>query len=321
MGNSFGASLSNFSLFLSMMQQKDRISVCICTYRRNAMLRRLLRDLASQQTGKLFEISAVVVDNDSAKSARDTILELQKELPLPITYGMEEERTIPAARNHALRLADGNYIAIIDDDEFPSSDWLLMLYQGIQRFGADGALGPVHPSFEEQPPAWLIRSGFCARPLPPTGTTLRWDQTRTGNVLLKRGVFDRLLFDETLRTGGSDREFFKNAMQAGFRFVSVIEAPVYETLPPERWTRRYYLRRALVNGSNAYRNQKGEVRGLGYLLVPLKSAMAAFVYAIAAPFSLLVGNHAFMNCVVRGGHHFSRLCAMAGLDLVKRRDF
>ena len=42
----------------------ERISVCICTYRRAELLRRLLKALLHQDTGGLFEHSVVVVDND-----------------------------------------------------------------------------------------------------------------------------------------------------------------------------------------------------------------------------------------------------------------
>ena len=208
---------------------KDHISVCVPTYRRNQTLERLLRKLAVQDISELFDFSAVVVDNDAAGPARETVMRLRDELVLDISYGIEPEQTIPAARNHALRLARGNYIGIIDDDEFPPQQWLVTMYRAIRAFDVDGALGPVHPFFEQQPPDWLLKGRFCERPVHRTGTLLRWDQTRTGNVLLKKEVFDKhhLCFDMTFKTGGSDREFFKQAMHAGCRFVAVEEAPVY----------------------------------------------------------------------------------------------
>ena len=98
---------------------RDHISVCVPTFRRNRMLERLLRNLALQETGGSFDVSVVVVDNDAAGPANETVIGLGKELGLDITYGVEPEQTIPAARNRALGLARGNYIAIIDDDEFP----------------------------------------------------------------------------------------------------------------------------------------------------------------------------------------------------------
>jgi succinoglycan biosynthesis protein ExoM len=302
---------------------KDHISICVPTFHRNQTLERLLRNLAIQETDGLFDFSVVVVDNDMAGPARETVMRLTAELGLDIIYGIESEQTIPAARNHALRLAHGNYIGIIDDDEFPPQQWLINLYRAIRTFDVDGALGPVHPFFEQKPPEWLLKGRFCERPVHRTGTLLHWNQTRTGNVLLKKDVFDKhhLCFDRKFTTGGSDQEFFKQAMHAGCKFVAVEEAPVYEIVLPERWARNYYLKRALVNGSNAYRNSVGQIHGLSRIIVPMKSIGALLVYALAAPFCACFGSHVLMNCLERGSHHLSRLFAMLGIELVKKRNF
>lgn len=287
------------------------------------MLEHLLKELALQEPGGLFDFSVVVVDNDAAGPAREIVMRLKAELGLDISYGIEPERSIPAARNHALRLARGNYIGIIDDDEFPMVRWLVTMYRAIRKFDVDGILGPVYPFFEGQPPAWLVKSGICKRPVYRTGTILHWDQTRTGNVLIKKEVFDKhhLCFDVTFKTGGEDREFFMQAMRAGCRFVAVEEAPVYHIVPPERWARKYYLKRSLVNGFNAHRINKGEVRGLSRMAATLKSTAALAVYALALPFCACLGENMLMNCLIRGGHHMSRLLAMLDIELVKKRDF
>jgi len=302
---------------------KDHISVCVSTFRRNQMLERLLRKLALQETGGLFDFSVVVVDNDAAGPARETVMRLRVELGLDISYGIEPEQSIPAARNHALRLAQGNYIGIIDDDELPPQNWLITIYRAIHTFNVDGGLGPVRPLFEQRPPAWLLKGGFCERPVYRTGTLLKWDQTRTGNVLLKKEVFDKhgFCFDVKFKTGGSDREFFRQAMNAGYRFVSVEEAPVFEIVPPERWTKSYYLKRALVNGFNAHRYSVKEKRGLSKVAVALKLTCAMLIYALAAPFCACLGSHVLVSCLEKGFHHMSGLAAMMGVELVKKRDF
>lgn len=287
------------------------------------MLENLLRRLALQETHGLFRFSVVVVDNDAAGPAKETVLRLSNDLGLDISYGIEAERTIPAARNHALRLAKGNYIGIIDDDEFPPPQWLITLYRAINTFNVDGALGPVHPFFEQQPPAWLLKGQFCERPVHRTGTLLHWGQTRTGNVLLKKEVFDKhkLCFDMKFKTGGSDQEFFKQAMHAGCRFVAVEEAPVYEIVPPERWMKSYYLKRAFVNGFNAYKYSTNEPNKFLRMSVNLKSTIALLSYILAVPFCACLGSHVLVKCLERGGHHLSRLLAMFGIELVKLRNF
>jgi succinoglycan biosynthesis protein ExoM len=283
------------------------------------MLGRLVQKLAKQNTGNIFDYSLVIVDNDETGAAQSIVKSLQKELGLVIIYSIERTRSIAAVRNHALRLAKGNYIAIIDDDEFPPVDWLITLYNAIQTFDVDGALGPVYPFFDSQPPDWIIKGGFCERSTHRTGTLLRWNQTRTGNVLLKREVFDKynLCFDENFKTGGSDQAFFKKAMEKGCRFVACNEAPVYEVVPTERWTKRYYINRALVNGFNSCKYETGASR----FKTPVKSTVATIAYLFALPFCALIGIHRLMQCIEKGSYHLSRVLAVFGIELVKKRNF
>ena len=301
---------------------KEHISICICTYRRNQMLERLLRKVASQETGGIFDFSVVVMDNDAAGTAKETVTQLKEELGLDITYGIETEQTIPAARNHALRLAKGNYIGIIDDDEFPPQHWLITMYRAIHTFDVDGALGPVYPFFEQQPPAWLVRSGLCERPVHRTGILLQWNDTRTGNVLLKKGVFDKhhLCFDVKCKTSGSDKEFFREAMQVGCRFIAVEEAPVYEVVPPERQTKSYYLKRSMLQASNEQRYRAPFLHGLSRVLAPMKAIAALLVYTLILPFCVFVGSHAVVKYTGKGIYHLSWLLAMLGVDLAKKRN-
>ncbi len=302
---------------------KDHISICICTYRRNHMLEHLLRKVALLETAGIFDFSVVVVDNDAAGPAEDTIMKLREELGLDIIYGIEPVNTIPAARNRALRLAKGNYIGIIDDDEFPPLHWLLTMYRAIQTFDVDGALGPVHPFFENNPPDWLIKGGFCERPVHRTGTLLKWDQTRTGNVLLKKEVFDKnnLRFDLNCRTSGSDREFFREAMQIGCRFVAVEEAPVYEIVPPERQSKSYYIQRSLVQASNERRFRAPQLKGFAKVAAPVRSFTALLIYIMILPFCAFLGSHMVTKYAAKSAYHLSWLMAMLGINLARKRNF
>lgn len=301
----------------------DHISVCICTFHRDAMLARLLKMLAIQDTSNLFQVSVVVVDNDPAGPSRDLVLRLGKELGLQVKYEVEPVRTIAAARNHALRLAAGNFIAMIDDDEFPPPNWLLTMYRAIQTFDVDGVLGPVRPFFEQQPPAWLMRGEFSGAPAYPTGSLLSWQQTYAGNALLKAEVCSKrnMPFDESFTIGGEDQVFFRSAMQSGCRFVAVEEGTVYEIVPPERWTKKYYLRRAIANGFNAHKAERSQAWNLSRITTPLKSVVAVCVYAAVLPFTLLLGDHVLVTVLEKGGHHLSRLFAVVHVRLLKERGF
>jgi GT2 family glycosyltransferase len=142
-------------------------------------------------------------------------------------------------------------------------------------------------------------------------------------VLLKKEVFDKynLCFDESYTTGGSDQAFFREAMRKGFRFIAVAEAAVYETIPPERLKKSYFITRALVNGYNAQKYMASEKRIMPRLFVPLKSICALAIYALITPFIALTAKHLLMRIAEKAAHHFSRLFAIVGIELIKERRF
>ena len=297
----------------------DHISVCICTFKRPALLRRLLDRLKDQRTEDLFSYSAVVVDNDALGSGREAVNSAGEASPFPIDYHIEPERSISLARNRSVENARGKMIAFIDDDEFPDNGWLVNHYRALQKWGASGVLGPVRAHFDGQPPAWLAKSGLLQRREFATGERLTNARfTRTGNVLLWRSLFadkaDR--FDPSFgRTGGGDAVFFKRMMEKGHIFVWCNEAVVFETVPPERQVRSYYLKRAFTRGMT-------EAQDTPFLsLSTLRSVAAVPLYGLLLPFARLAGPHVFMRYLVKECDHLSKVLAPAGIKLVKERPY
>lgn len=295
--------------------QVNHISVCICTLRRPELLSRALAKLATQQTEGLFTYSVVVSDNDGLKSAEEVVAKFASAMSLAVTYCVESRQNIALARNNALNHADGGFIAFIDDDEFPADDWLLNLFKTCRASGADGVLGPVNPYFEPAPPAWVMRGRFFQRPTHPTGYKLSWEQSRTGNVLFKREVLRDLdvPFRASFDTAGEDMDFFRRAMEKGRRFVWCNEAVAYELVPPDRCTRLYLLRRALLRGSNFPKHPSDRLRNI------VKSLIAVPSYALALPVLALGGQHVFLKYLIKLLDHSSRLLAFLGVSLVTER--
>ena len=110
-----------------MSDELPHISVCICTYNRPALLKRLLTEVAKQTTEGKFTYSVVLADNDPEESARATVAEMRHDSDLLIKYCSEPRRGIAHARNKVIENAEGDYVAFIDDDEFPVAKWLQTL--------------------------------------------------------------------------------------------------------------------------------------------------------------------------------------------------
>src|SRR5271157_276740 len=272
-----------------MQTKAKHVSVCICTYKRPELLRRLLIELGHQVTEGMFTYSIVVVDNDRLESAKVVVSDFAATCAIPVRYCVESQQNIAMARNRAVENATGDFLAFIDDDEFPIQNWLLTLFKACGKYQADGALGPVKPHFDEKPPSWVIRGGFYQRATYETGLIIDWRKGRTGNVLLKRDLF--ISGEQPFRPefrNGEDQDFFQRQIERGHVFVWCNEAVAYEVVPPSRWNRKFLLKRALLRGSVEPKTAGFGVRDI------VRSLIAVSAYSLALPFALVIGQHKFM---------------------------
>lgn len=288
------------------------VCVCICTYKRPHALRRVLCELGRQQTSYQFTYSIAVVDNDEAQSGEEAIGEFRSRSKVPISYLVEPTRGIARARNRVVLNAAGDYLALIDDDEYPEQDWLAKMFEVCKKYNADGVLGPVLREFEGAPPAWLRKSNLYSRTTYSTGVPVGWLESRTSNALIKRSVFagDDVPFRPQLRCS-EDQDFFHRKIEAGFNFVWTEQAIVHEVLAPSRWTCRYLVQRALMQGASSLQMPLCQVTNVG------KSILAVPVYIVVLPFTILFGQHRFMVLLEKLCHHLGKLLKTVGIDLVR----
>jgi succinoglycan biosynthesis protein ExoM len=288
------------------------ISVCICTFNRAELLKRLLLELTRQETGGLFTYSAVVADNDAAESAKATVDEIRSTSSLSVRYCVEPQRGIAPTRNRVIANAEGDYVAFIDDDEFPVSNWLLTLLQTCGEYGVDGVFGPVKRHFDVTPPTWMTKSRFYERRVNPTGMSVEWPEARTGNVLLKRKILaeDPSPFRPQFKVG-EDQDFFRRKMEKGYKFVWSADAVAYEVVPPARWNRLYLMKKALLRGGCAALQPSCGTASI------LKSLIALPIYAVSLPFAFLLGQHRFMTVLVKLCDHAGKLLALVGVHPIK----
>jgi succinoglycan biosynthesis protein ExoM len=292
--------------------ETPHVCVCVCTYKRPQYLQRLLGKLSTQETDGLFTYSIVIADNDRLRSAEAVVTEFAASCPIPFRYCVESEQNIAMARNRAVTNANGEFIAFIDDDEFPEGRWLLTLFQACRKYGVDGVLGPVRPHYDQGTPGWVIKGKFYDRPSYKTGFVIDPPKGRTGNVLLKRSIFAAI--DEPFRAQfqtGEDQDFFRRMIEKGHVFIWCEDAVAYEVVPPIRWKRSFMLRRAFLRGGVSPLHSTFGVRDV------LKSIIAVPAYAVALPFALVSGQHRFMTLLIKLCDHLGRLLACLGIRPVK----
>lgn len=292
------------------------ICVCICTYRRPELLKRLLTALGQQETHGQFTFSVVIADNDDQQSARQWVTGYAASAPFEITYCAEPRKSISLARNKGLENARGDFIAFIDDDEFPPRQWLACLLQAHLDYKAAGIFGPVRPHFDSPPPTWLIKGRFCERPEHPTGFVMPWNECRTGNVLIEKRIIEGIgdVFRTEFGAGASDIDLFRRLMEAGHRFIWCNEAFVLEVVSPNRWKRSFMIKRALLRGRISLLHPSGRLKNI------VKAFVAVPAYALMLPFLQFAGHHHFMKYLVKLCDHGGRLLALVGLNPVRERE-
>jgi succinoglycan biosynthesis protein ExoM len=234
------------------------VAVCVITFQRPVGLERLLNHLAAQSVDQnTVKLRVIVVENETNGPGRAICENLQPNFPFPLIYNVEPNRGIPFARNTAVALAgDAEFVAFIDDDEWPEPCWLAELLAWQARSKADIVSGPVVPQYESGIPAWVIRGEFHLRHRKPSGTKIV--PMSTCNVLIRKSVLDALqpAFDVKFAlVGGSDSHFFQRAMQAGYSAIWCDEALAYESVPASRATTGWICRRAYRSGANFARTQ------------------------------------------------------------------
>jgi GT2 family glycosyltransferase len=184
-----------------LIEEQPLVSVIIPTLNRYEYLKDGLKDL-EKQTYKNFEV--IVVDQSEPFDES-----FYAPWNFRIRYWNQTEKALWKARNDAISTAQGKYILLYDDDSRVEPNWIEQHLKTLEFFDADISSG--------------VSISTVGAKVPEHYSYFRWsDQLDTGNVLIKRQVFEKIgLFDrqfEKQRMG--DGEFGLRAYLVGFRNIS-----------------------------------------------------------------------------------------------------
>jgi glycosyltransferase involved in cell wall biosynthesis len=230
------------------------ILVGIPTHKRPELLRKCLASIEAQE-GELPNIRVFVADNDAkGKEGSAVVAEIAPSFRFPLTSTVVEEPGISAVRNAILEEAKArgsDFIAMIDDDETASPQWLAELLKVQKEYGADVVGAATLRVFPPTAPAWLRNSDLFPDAQAQTGPVPIIKGT--GNVLLNCDFLARLewpQFDNAYGlSGGGDSEFFLRLRSLGSTFAWSRHADSYEQLPSSRLTAGWVLRREFRYGN------------------------------------------------------------------------
>jgi succinoglycan biosynthesis protein ExoM len=293
---------------------KMRVAICIATFRRTGLLQKALEGVSCLKFSKVAapEVEVIVVDNDPSLSA--SFVCKRTVLSRPVRYVAECRRGIVHVRNRAIAEASGSeFLAFLDDDEVPCEMWLDELLATQARFGADVVAGPTRPVHDPGLPEWIRRGSFFERPRHDTGTPLAF--CASGNVLVRAKVFPRVgRFDDNFQlTGGEDTQFFLRVRRAGYKIVWSNEAVAWETVPRDRATLSWIVRRGYQCGNSWSLAEMSIETGLKFRALRFCKGSTHIVAGMAgAVISLFLGRIAFAKNLRRAFLGAGMLAGLAG---------
>ncbi len=235
-----------------------KFTIAICTWNRAALLARTLEQLTRIDAGPIaWEV--VVIDNGSPDATPDVLAAFASRLPL--RFGRESRLGLAHARNAAVDLARGEFIAWTDDDVLVEPDWLGAYAAALDDDPAAHFLGgPILPWFDGKPPAWLeaalprIGNAFALLDLGPE--PFAFDAARDGepfrhpygaNFVVRTEAQRRHRFDPRFgrrgRAGalGEEADVLRRIAAEGGAGYWVPRARVRHWIPKHRQTRGYLV--------------------------------------------------------------------------------
>jgi glycosyltransferase involved in cell wall biosynthesis len=219
------------------------------------MISSALESLIGQETAGEFSYDIIVIDDRSTDQTSEVVKDIARRSKIAIRYVLGEGKGISHARNRGIKESSGEWIAFFDDDQVADRSWLRELFLCASKTEALCAGGARFLRLSDRELSNL--SPVCRLLLGEVdfGRELikcqRKKSLPTGNIFLKRSVFDTVgLFDESLTRGGEDTELARRMQKAGLEAWYTPRAIVYHIIPPYRLKEDYLSWTSLRWGDN-----------------------------------------------------------------------
>ncbi|MEI6047781.1 MAG: glycosyltransferase [Bacteroidota bacterium] len=269
----------------------NKITICIATYKRPSMLEKLIISILNCNIDKslIGDISIIVVDNDTEKTAEGVINVLMERIKgiYKLIYSSYPYKGIVNVRNECLKKAlslEPDYIVFVDDDEYVTPDWLNELVKTIINNNADIVRGPVF-SEPEIKVSDSISYWFTIRATYSDNSQIY--RIATGNLIMNRLSFQKfdVWFDPRFNiTGSSDYFFGVQLLKKGARFYWAANAIAYETIPESRANLKWLIKRFYRGASTFTWVLKLEKKYVSLI----KKVMASFIYILMGICALVI---------------------------------
>ncbi len=240
------------------------ITVAIPTYNGAQRLPLVLEKLKQQTGVENISWEVIIIDNNSNDDTAKIIQEYQENnfLPVSLKYYFEPQQGISFARQRAVKEAEGEFIAFIDDDNLPYPNWLIEAVNFAKKSPKIGAYnGQIYGKYESKPPEnfdkiepHLAIRKHGEKPLlfepenlilpPGAGLVVRkkaWLESVPQNPKFT-GIIGNI------RVSGEDYEVLLHLHKAGWEIWYNPAQKIEHYIPTSRLEKKYLLSVAMGNG-------------------------------------------------------------------------
>lgn len=116
-----------------------------------------LDSLRNQTKKNELDFEIIVVDNNSNDDTKLVIEKFKSLHDNKLKYIFEKNPGHSCALNTGVECAQGDIIALTDDDVTVSENWLVEILNSMDNFNCDCFGGKILPLWSRTPPAWLTK--------------------------------------------------------------------------------------------------------------------------------------------------------------------
>ena len=241
------------------------ISIIICTHNRAHLLKNTLNSLFNINIPDDCMMELIVLNNASNDETSSVVEMFSKGCKkFPVRMLLESRLGKTYALNNAIKNANGEILAFVDDDHTVSKGYLKAIYKAVCESPSHNIFcGRINPDWDGTEPHWVHDNNvYPIRPFPipnfNLGDTVVEISTEkvnflpgAGNLFVRKTVFGKIgLFSEKLGPkghnlrGGEDIEFVRRALSHGESILYIPGALQYHHVDKSKLTLSYLIKKA-----------------------------------------------------------------------------
>ena len=138
--------------------EKKNFTFLICSNRAPKSLEKTLESIAVQQG--LDSAEVVLINNGFSEKRESVIKKRLQKMRLDFRIFQESKKGLAYARRLGFYEAKGDYLILLDDDNFLADDFLVNLQELVTKHSDLGGVCPrIYPEWEKTPESWLEKFG------------------------------------------------------------------------------------------------------------------------------------------------------------------